>query len=85
MSDVIFAVYFFILGACFGSFLNVCIARWPFELSVVRPRSRCPRCGQSIAWYDNIPIVSWLLLRGRCRGCALPISLQYPFIELLVA
>lgn len=85
MSSTVISVYAFLVGACLGSFLNVCIARWPLELSVVRPRSRCPRCAHGIAWYDNIPIVSWLVLRGRCRGCALPISIQYPFIELVVA
>lgn len=74
-----------VLGACIGSFLNVCIARWPAEESVVRPRSRCPQCARAIAWHENIPVVSWLLLRGRCRGCQLPISLQYPAVELLVA
>ncbi len=75
----------FVLGASFGSFLNVCIARWPLDLSVVSPRSRCPRCERPIVWYENIPLVSWLLLRGKCRGCALPISLQYPAVELVVA
>lgn len=75
----------FVLGASFGSFLNVCIARWPLDLSVVTPRSRCPRCERPIAWNENIPLVSWLLLRGKCRGCALPISLQYPAVELVVA
>ena len=68
-----------------GSFLNVCITRWPENLSVVRPRSRCPRCERPIAWYDNIPVISWLVLRGKCRGCALPISPLYPGVELLVA
>jgi leader peptidase (prepilin peptidase)/N-methyltransferase len=80
---LVWTVIFFI-GASLGSFLNVCIARWPAELSVVRPRSRCPRCERSIAWHDNIPIVSWLLLRAKCRGCGLPISAQYPLIELAV-
>ena len=75
----------FAVGACIGSFLNVCISRWPAELSVVKPRSRCPRCEHAIAWHENIPVVSWLMLRGKCRGCALPISLQYPLVELVVA
>lgn len=85
MSESILLAYAFVVGACIGSFLNVCVARWPLELSVVRPRSRCPRCGHQISWYDNIPIVSWLVLRGRCRGCASPISAQYPLVEFLVA
>jgi leader peptidase (prepilin peptidase) / N-methyltransferase len=75
----------FVIGACVGSFLNVCITRWPHELSVVSPRSRCPRCERPITARDNIPIVSWLLLRGKCRGCQLPISPLYPTIELVTA
>lgn len=74
----------FLVGASFGSFLNVCIARWPLDLSVVSPRSRCPRCERPITWYENIPLLSWLILRGKCAGCALPISLQYPLVEVLV-
>lgn len=74
-----------LLGASLGSFLNVCISRWPAELSVVRPRSRCPRCETPIAWYDNIPVISWVVLRAKCRSCALPISVQYPLIEIAVA
>jgi leader peptidase (prepilin peptidase)/N-methyltransferase len=74
----------FLVGASFGSFLNVCIARWPLDLSVVSPRSRCPRCERPITWHENIPLLSWLILRGKCAGCALPISLQYPLVEVLV-
>ena len=69
------------LGLCFGSFLNVCIIRLPLGESIVTPRSRCPRCHNEIAWYDNIPVVSWLVLRAKCRHCGLPISAQYPVIE----
>jgi leader peptidase (prepilin peptidase) / N-methyltransferase len=84
MTTIIF-VFVFLTGAVMGSFLNVCIARWPLNLSVVRPRSRCPRCERPITWYENIPVLSWLALRGRCRGCRLPISIQYPAVELGVA
>jgi leader peptidase (prepilin peptidase)/N-methyltransferase len=76
-----------VMGAMIGSFLNVCILRWGAEpkQSVVSPSSRCPRCGKGLAWYDNIPVISWLLLRARCRGCGQPISIQYPLIELATA
>ena len=70
-------------GLLFGSFLNVCILRWPKEESVVRPPSRCPGCGNGIAWYDNIPVFSWLILRGRCRHCRTPISPMYPAVEFV--
>ena len=70
------------VGLLVGSFLNVCIVRWPAEASVVSPRSRCPRCEAAIAWYDNIPVLSWLWLRARCRGCGLPIPVRYPLVEL---
>ena len=73
------------LGAALGSFLNVCIYRWPAEQSVIRPPSRCPSCGQQLAWRDNIPIAGWILLRGRCRYCGTRISPQYPLIELATA
>ena len=71
------------LGLIFGSFANVCIHRLPEGRSVVWPGSACPRCGRAIAWYDNIPVLSWLLLRGRCRGCAARIPAQYPLVEAL--
>lgn len=69
-------------GAVVGSFLNVVIARLPAGQSVVRPRSRCPRCLTPIAWYDNVPVLSWLVLRARCRRCGAPISVRYPLVEL---
>jgi leader peptidase (prepilin peptidase) / N-methyltransferase len=78
-------IYAFIVGACFGSFLNVCIVRWPEERSVLRPRSRCPRCGNQLAWFENVPMVSWIALRGHCRCCDEPISAMYPLVELVVA
>lgn len=75
----------FLVGGAFGSFLNVCVGRWPKELSVIRPRSRCPRCGNEIASFDNIPVLSWIILRGKCRHCGLAISPVYPLVELTVA
>jgi leader peptidase (prepilin peptidase)/N-methyltransferase len=74
----------FLVGLAFGSFLNVCILRLPHDRSLVRPPSSCPACGARIAWYDNIPLLSWLVLGGRCRRCRAPISVQYPLIELAV-
>ncbi|TMA82498.1 MAG: prepilin peptidase [Deltaproteobacteria bacterium] len=73
----------FVFGAMIGSFLNVCIVRLPEERSIVRPRSHCPSCGHQIAWYDNLPVVSFVLLRGRCRVCGVRISPLYPTVELL--
>ncbi len=70
-----------LFGAVFGSFLNVLILRLPRGESVVFPGSHCPRCGAPIRWYDNLPVLSYLLLRGRCRGCAERISIQYPLVE----
>ncbi len=79
------ALWVALVGLCVGSFLNVVIARVPAGQSVVRPRSRCPRCGKPIRWYDNLPVVSWIVLRARCRDCGAPISIRYPVVELLGA
>ena len=80
MMEALLALLF---GLLIGSFLNVCIYRWPRDLSVVRPRSHCIACGKTITWRDNIPLVSYLLLRARCRHCGARISLRYPAVELL--
>src|SRR6266496_1516602 len=77
------AIAAFLFGLLIGSFLNVCIYRLPRDLSVVRPRSFCPSCEQQIAWYDNVPILSYLLLRARCRNCGQAIPWRYPAVELV--
>ena len=78
-------IYTFVLGAVVGSFLNVCISRLPENKSLVRPGSRCPKCENPIKWHDNLPIISFIILRGKCRNCGEPISFQYPAVELLTA
>ena len=80
MSEVTAA---FLFGLLAGSFLTVCIHRWPIGESVVKPRSRCPRCSAQIAWYDNVPVLSFAMLRGRCRTCRRRIPWIYPVVELL--
>ncbi len=83
--ETVFLLYAGVLGLAVGSFLNVCIGRLPRGESLVRPRSYCPKCGAQIAWFDNIPVLSWLALRGRCRSCREPISWTYPALELFTA
>ena len=83
-SSSLFELLGFLVGLLFGSFLNVCISRLPAHESIVSPRSRCTSCGHTIRWYDNIPILSWLLLRARCRDCKASISWRYPAVELAV-
>lgn len=83
MSPLFIKWYIFFAGLCIGSFLNVCIHRWPKGKSIVRPPSSCPACGARIRWYDNIPILSFVFLRGRCRNCRISISVRYPLVELL--
>lgn len=83
--DVFLACVVAVAGLVFGSFLNVCISRIPHDQSIVQPRSRCPRCGASIRWYHNIPLVSFVWLKGRCADCHRPISIRYPAVELLTA
>ena len=74
-----------LFGLVVGSFLNVCTLRWPQDESIVSPGSRCPKCLTSVQWYDNIPILSWMILRAKCRFCSEPISIQYPLVELTSA
>ena len=82
--DPVIATGIFALGLAFGSFLNVCIYRLPLGLSVVRPGSACPRCGKPIRFYDNVPVLSWIVLRGRCRNCSSWITPRYAVVELLI-
>jgi leader peptidase (prepilin peptidase)/N-methyltransferase len=84
LPPAVFYSLFFIYGAILGSFANVIILRLPKGESIVRPRSRCPHCQTMIKWYDNIPIISWILLRAQCRQCKAPISWRYPFVEFLM-
>jgi leader peptidase (prepilin peptidase)/N-methyltransferase len=84
MADAVVAIFIWLVGLCVGSFLNVVIYRLPAGLSISNPaRSFCPHCQAGIRWYDNVPVLSWLLLRGRCRCCSAPISVQYPLVEAL--
>lgn len=85
VDHTLLAVFVFILGALWGSFGNVVIYRQPKGESVVKPRSRCPKCSAAIKWYDNVPIFAWFWLGGKCRACANKISFRYPLVELITA
>jgi leader peptidase (prepilin peptidase)/N-methyltransferase len=84
LTPIAFEIPAFLLGLLLGSFLNVCISRLPAHESLSKPRSHCPNCLATIRWYDNVPLLSWILLRARCRQCKMPISWRYPAVELAV-
>ena len=83
--DVLTLIVLAVIGACIGSFLNVCIYRLPRRESLMWPASHCTSCGRTLGWYENVPVVGWLALRGRCRTCGERISVIYPIVELLTA
>jgi leader peptidase (prepilin peptidase)/N-methyltransferase len=85
MIQIIGTIFVAALGLAFGSFLNVCLSRWPAEESVVQPRSHCRHCSHTLSWWENVPLVSWLVLQGRCRECRSWIGWRYPLVELAVA
>jgi leader peptidase (prepilin peptidase)/N-methyltransferase len=84
MIQTLIALFAGLSGLCFGSFLNVCLSRWPEQESVVQPRSHCRNCAHTLSWWENIPLLSWILLRGRCRQCRSWIGWRYPLVEACV-
>ena len=84
MIRILGTIFAGLLGVAFGSFLNVCLSRWPAGESIVRPRSHCRHCNRPLAWWENVPLLSWLALRGRCRTCSAWIGWRYPLVELAV-
>ena len=84
MIRILGAIFAGLFGLAFGSFLNVCLSRWPAGESVVKPRSHCRQCNRTLTWWENVPLVSWLALRGRCRTCRVWIGWRYPLVELAV-
>jgi leader peptidase (prepilin peptidase) / N-methyltransferase len=85
MLRILATIFAALLGLCFGSFLNVCLSRWPAGESIVHPRSHCRACARTLAWWENLPLLSWIALRGRCRTCSTWISIRYPLVEAAVA
>lgn len=85
LPDTVVMFYALLIGLCIGSFLNVVIYRLPLGQSLVSPGSRCTKCGYQLRWYDNVPVLSWALLGGRCRQCRTSISVQYPIVEVVTA
>ncbi|HME59445.1 MAG TPA: prepilin peptidase [Terracidiphilus sp.] len=84
MIRILGTIFAGLLGLAFGSFLNVCLSRWPAGESIIRPRSHCRQCNRTLAWWENVPLISWLALRGRCRTCRAWIGWRYPLVELAV-
>ena len=84
MIRILGTIFAGLFGVAFGSFLNVCLSRWPAGESIVSPRSHCRQCNRTLAWWENVPLVSWLALRGRCRTCHAWIGWRYPLVELAV-
>src|ERR1039457_3474690 len=84
MIRILGTIFAGLLGLAFGSFLNVCLSRWPQGESVVAPRSHCRNCTHTLTWWENIPLISWLVLRGRCRNCRTWIGVRYPLVEFAV-
>lgn len=84
-AELVLVFWVFAIGAAVGSFLNVVVYRLPLGMSIVHPPSHCPRCGNRIAWYDNVPLLGWIVLRGRCRRCGHGISARYPLVEAIAA
>lgn len=82
-SNILISIYVFVVGSCVGSFLNVCIYRIPEKKSIIRPGSHCPGCNTAIPWFQNIPVISYIFLKGKCHWCQIPISIRYPAIEVL--
>ena len=84
IENYIFHIFFFIIGSVWGSFANVIIVRLPQDKSIITPRSRCNKCGTTIRWYHNMPIFSWIFLRGKCAYCGVKISMRYPVVEFIM-